>query len=141
MIPLSGNSRFALNGIDLQNYLLDSNIIIYHLNGEKIATDFINKNYGHSAISRISYIEVMSFDLSPEEEIDISEFLNSLEIYDTSSEIATQAIINRRRKSIKVPDNIIASTAQVHNLILVTRNSADFSHLDLEILDIFEGTV
>jgi hypothetical protein len=83
----------------------------------------------------------MSFDLSPEEEIDISEFLNSLEIYDTSSEIATQAIINRRRKSIKVPDNIIASTAQVHNLILVTRNSADFSHLDLEILDIFEGTV
>jgi len=32
-------------------YLLDSNIIIYHLNGEKIATDFIENNIESCAIS------------------------------------------------------------------------------------------
>lgn len=45
--------------------------------------------------------------------------------------------VNRKIKKIKIPDNIIASTAQVNNLILVTRNGSDFNALDVQILDIF----
>ncbi|MBA2882661.1 putative nucleic acid-binding protein [Desulfosalsimonas propionicica] len=32
-------------------HLLDSNIIIYHLNGEKIASDFLSDNISKCAIS------------------------------------------------------------------------------------------
>jgi hypothetical protein len=120
-------------------YLLDSNIIIYHLNGEDIATKFISENRDVCTISRITFIEVLSFNLSPEEEYDIKELLESFIIIDTNKEIAIQSIKNIKAVKIKVPDNIIASTAQVHNMTLVTRNTADFNSLDIKILNIFEG--
>ena len=46
---------------------------------------------------------------------------------------------NRKIKKIKMADNIIASTAQVYNLILVTRNVKDFKNIALNILNPFEG--
>ncbi len=118
-------------------YLIDSNIIIYHLNGEKTATDFIVQNIDICAISRISFIEVMSFSFNNDDELNVVDLLNSFKILDTSEQIAIQSIKNRKMKKIKVPDNIIASTAQVHNLILVTRNESDFNLSDIEILNIF----
>jgi predicted nucleic acid-binding protein len=104
-------------------YLLDSNIIIYHLNNESLATEFL--------------IEVLSFPFTPEQEKDVKEFLESFKIIDVSREIAIQAIRNRKIKKIKVPDNIIVSTAQVNDLILVTRNSTDFNSLSVHVFDIF----
>ncbi|MBV5327463.1 MAG: hypothetical protein JZU65_07475 [Chlorobium sp.] len=65
------------------------------------------------------------------------ELLNSFTLYETTKEIADQAVINRKNKKIKVPDNIIASTAQVHGLVLVTRNISDFSALTIDVIDIF----
>ncbi|MCK5541289.1 MAG: type II toxin-antitoxin system VapC family toxin [Desulfobacterales bacterium] len=118
-------------------YLIDSNIIIYHLNGENFATDFIVNNIKDSAISRITFIEVLSFDFTSEEESIIKDLLNSFQIIDTSEEIALQSIENRKTKKIKVPDNIIASTAQINNLVLVTKNVSDFKSLTIKLLDIF----
>jgi len=119
-------------------YLIDSNIIIYHLNGNKIATDFICDNFDQVAISRITFIEVLSYDYSTEEQSEIIDFLSSFEIHDTNNEIAMKCLKNRKQKKIKIPDNIIAATAQTNNLILVTRNTADFESLNLETLDIFK---
>lgn len=119
-------------------YLLDSNIVIYHLNGETIATDFISEKREQCAISRITYIEVLSFELTPVEENSIKELLESFTIIDTNREIAFQCIKNRKERKIKVPDNIIVSTAQVYNLEIVTRNTADFASLDVSLLDIFK---
>ncbi|MBD3842263.1 MAG: hypothetical protein IE909_10330 [Campylobacterales bacterium] len=42
------------------------------------------------------------------------------------------------KKKIKIPDNIVASTAMVHDLILVTRNVKDFVTLDVDVLNPFE---
>lgn len=120
-------------------YLLDSNILIYHLNGESIATDFILTNRDLCFISRISVIEVLSFDLNADEELKIKQFLDSFNVIDTDREIALQTVINRRIRKIKVPDNIIASTAQVFDLTLVTRNTNDFSSLDIKIMNIFNS--
>jgi len=117
-------------------YLLDSNIIIYHLNGEESATGFITANREHCAISRISYIQVLSFDFTPDEENAVRELLDGFFIIDTNREIANQSVKNRKNKKIKVPDNIIASSAQVYDLTLVTRNINDFDSLDVKILDI-----
>lgn len=120
-------------------YLLDSNIIIYHLNGEDISTKFISENRDVCAISRITYIEVLSFKFSVEEECDVKELLESFIIIDTNKEIAVQSIENTKLVKIKVPDNIIASTAQVNNMTLVTGNISDFHSLDVRMLNIFES--
>jgi hypothetical protein len=119
-------------------YLLDSNIIIYHLNGNIEATRFLENTIKECSISRITFIEVLSFDYSSSEEKSVLHLLENMSILDTSREIGLQAIQNRKNKSIKVPDNIIASTAQVHKLILVTRNLADFQNIDVQLLDIFD---
>lgn len=122
-----------------KKYLIDSNIIIYHLNGEKIAIDFLEKNFEISSISRLTFLEVLSFDFSLEEEKYILKMLNSFEIIDTDERIALQSIKNRKSKKIKLVDNIIASTAQKNSLILVTRNIKDFKNIDIDILNIFEN--
>ena len=119
-------------------YLIDSNILIYHLNGNKVATDFIANIFSESIISRISFIEVLSFDLDENQEKEILKWLLTFEIVDTSEKIALQSIKNRRKCKIKTPDNIIAATAQVNDLILVTRNVKDFKSIDIQIFNIFD---
>ena len=118
-------------------YLIDSNIIIYHLNSELVATDFLKNNVGNLYISRLTFIEVLSFDFNDDEKEQVTELLREFMIVDTSDEIAIKCVENRKLKKIKLADNIIASTAQVNNLILVTRNTKDFNNLDIKILNIF----
>ncbi len=121
-------------------YLLDSNIIIYHLNGDKTATEFIRKNINSCAISQITYVEVLSFDFENEDErAEVKSFLECLDIFDTNKAIAIQCLKNKKIRKIKIPDNLIASTAQVNNLTLVTRNSNDFKNLDINMINIFEN--
>ncbi len=120
-------------------YLIDSNIIIYHLNGEEIATNFLKRNLFCSSISRLTFIEVLSFDFSEDEKNNVVALLNKFQILDTNETIAQNALSNRKIKKIKLADNIIASTAQNNNLILVTRNTKDFTNLELDTLDIFQA--
>ena len=119
-------------------YLVDSNIIIYHLNNEPIATKFLSQNYQNIAISQITYVEVLSFPFSQEEEKDVKKLLSKFIIIDINQSISNQAIQNRKIKKNKLPDNLIASTAMLNGLILVTRNIKDFKALDIEVLNIFD---
>lgn len=126
-----------MSGIDNKKYLLDSNIIIYHLNGIELATNFLRKHIFDCFISRITFVEVLSFDFNESEKSSIINLLNNFTILDTSENIALQCLKNREKRKIKLPDNIIASTAQVNDLILVSRNIKDFKDLDIKLLDIF----
>ncbi len=121
-----------------KRYLIDSNIIIYHLNKDDIASNFLLQNFQDSAISRVTFIEVLSFNFTPEVQKTIIEYLERFEIIDTDKSISIQAIENRKIKKIKLPDNIIVSTAQVYNLTIVTRNAKDFKALGVDILNPFE---
>ena len=87
----------------------------------------------------MTFIEVMSFDFTKREETIVKELLNSFSIIDTSEQIALQALKNRKKKKIKIADNIIAATAQVHDLILVTRNIADYKSLLVKLLNPFNS--
>ena len=122
-------------------YLVDSNLITYHLNGEDKATKFLKNNISRLSISRVTFIEVMSFEFTEEEKKNVLSLLRQFEILDTTEAIAMQALKNRTLKKIKIADNIIASTAQVNHLILATRNVKDFNQVDLRLLNIFEADV
>ena len=138
MTRCSGKKISEVNMKD-KKYLIDSNIIIYHLNGEIKATDFLEEQVDQSCISRLTFIEVLSFPFSEQEETDIKKLLKTFSIVDTSEAIASQCLKNRKIRKIKIADNIIGSTAQIHNLVLVTRNTKDFNALDVEVLNIFEN--
>jgi len=118
-------------------YLVDSNIIIYHLNNEPIATKFLSQNYQEIAISQITYVEVLSFPFSTEQENEVKILLSKFKILDVDQAISNQAVENRKIKKIKLPDNLIASTAMVNGLTIVTRNVKDFRSFDVEVLNIF----
>ena len=122
-------------------YLVDSNIIIYHLNGEAIATNFLRQNYKEIAISQITYVEVLSFPFTPQEESSVKELLAQFTILDIDQNISNQAIENRKIKKIKLPDNLILSTAIIHNLTLVTHNTKDFKTFNIALIDIFTNRV
>ena len=101
------------------------------------ATRFLEDHIEQCFISRLTFIEVLSFPFNDEEKMNIKNLLETFSIIDTSEAVALQCLKNRKIKKIKIADNIIASTAQVHDLILVTRNTKDFNSLKVKTLNIF----
>jgi predicted nucleic acid-binding protein len=121
-------------------YLVDSNIIIYHLNGDNIATNFLLDNSQDIIISFISTIEILSFAYSDEAKIQVEKLLYTFRRIDIDDSIIRTTIKLRGEKKIKLPDCIIAATAIEHNLSLVTRNIKDFEHIEtLPIINPFDG--
>jgi len=118
-------------------YLLDSNIIIYYLNGDIDIYNFVEKYKSISAISLITYYEVLNYDFSEKEELLIKEFLNEFEILSVSKNIIDKALKNRKSKKIKMADNFILATAQIFGLEIVTRNIKDFSSFTDKLLNPF----
>ncbi len=117
-------------------FLVDSNIIIYHLNGNQIATDFLQTHYAQCAISQITYIEVLSFNYHQDDVASVVALLDGFTLLDVNKAASMQCIENRKIKKVKIPDNIIAATAKIYDLTLVTHNTADFLAFSLPILDI-----
>jgi len=58
-------------------FLVDSNILIYHLNNEPVATRFLTENYHKCCISQLSFIEVLSFDFTHEERLSVQSLLET----------------------------------------------------------------
>jgi predicted nucleic acid-binding protein len=122
-------------------YLLDTNILIYHLNRSIPVQSIENirqilKN--HFNISIISKMELLGFRRhSPQSYRESESFLENAEIIGLDDEIVDTVIQLRRNKSIKLPDAIIAATARVNQWTLVTRNENDFSGIELTILNPF----
>jgi len=115
-------------------YLLDTNIIIYYLEGHQKTYDFVRKHKEVSAISIIVYYEVLNYPFTQEQEILVKDFLNIFEVIGLSSEVVNSALRNRKEKKIKMADNFILATVQVHGLQLVTNNEKDFEYF-LEIVN------
>ena len=118
-------------------YLLDSNIIIYYLQGNETINSFFKNHKESSLISLITYYEVLNFDFNMEEEMIVKKFLDEFTIVNLSKEIIHKALENRKIKRIKMADNFILSTAQLLQLHIVTRNSKDFEKLYPYILNPF----
>src|SRR5260221_12936818 len=105
--------------------LLDSVILIDHLNGEAAATAYLAKEHNHSAISVITRAEVLAgYDLRGRKPI--QELLDAFPALAIDREAADLAASLRREHRWKLPDAFQAALAQIHNLKLATRNTKDF---------------
>lgn len=112
--------------------LIDTNIIIYYLNGNPKISDFFKNQQGQIAISMITVAEILSYPYDEMERAKIERFLKNRFIwFDVTEMVVFKTGRLRSQKKIKTPDAIIASTALCHNLTLVTRNIKDFDHLPL----------
>lgn len=125
-------------------YLFDSNVLIYHLNGELNSPGKALLKaglLGNGAYSIISKIEVLGFQQPTAVEIQARQLFSNLTEIPLTSEIAEQTIALRKLYKIKLPDAIIAATAMIQALQLITRNSSDFARITgLLILNPFEAS-
>ena len=120
-------------------YLLDSNVLIYHLNGLDVATSFLESNGGKSSLSFITVIEVMSFNYSKHERDVVKNFLNGFKRFNVDNAVIDITSALRYSTKIKLPDCIIAATAISNDLTLVTRNTSDFKRFpELNLLNPFD---
>jgi len=118
------------------SFLIDTNIIIY-LSHKKIRTSDFAKKGGNLHISSITYIEALGYPFSDKkEEKEISELCENFDRIFLTKEIEKETIRIRKVHKIKLPDAIIAATAIVYNLTLVTHNIDDFKNIqELKILN------
>jgi predicted nucleic acid-binding protein len=65
----------------------------------------------------------------------MNDVVHNATILTISESIVEKTIELKRLKRTKTADAIVAATALIHNLKLITRNTKDFSHLDLRIIN------
>ena len=104
--------------------VFDTNIVIDALNGI-VAADEEYCRYERVYISLITWIEIM---VGTDEEDNLTaHFLQEyFIILPITQAIAEQAVVIRKQYRLKLPDALIQASAQVHNALLVTRNTRDF---------------
>ena len=108
---------------------LDTNILIYAAKpgGEKLR-DWVQ--HPGVIISIISRIEALgSPKITPEEKAALEELFAFLPEISVTDAIARRAIAFRQERRVTVADAIIAATALVYGVPVVSRNSDDFKGL------------
>ncbi len=126
------------------NYLWDTNTAIYYLqqqfppNAEKFM-DSISQTET-PAISAITEIELLCWKTVAEDDVKVlHNFINDAVIIELEQAIKLKTAEIRKVVKIKLPDAIIASTALVYNLTLITRNTEDFKNINgLKIINPFD---
>ena len=116
--------------------LLDSNIIIYAAQPEhEILRQFIADNVPF--VSIVSYVEVLGYHkLTDDARQILIEFFTAAYILEIDHSVADRAVALRQQRSMSLGDSLIAATALVHGLALVTHNLVDFQWIaDLQLID------
>ncbi len=99
--------------------LLDTNVVLYFLGG-RLANPLPSGRY---FVSVITEIELLSYpSLSPDEETQIRDFLTKITVVGIDNNIKELAITFRKQNRLRLPDAIIAATAQSLNATLFTND-------------------
>lgn len=122
-------------------YLIDTNILIYYFAGDlpRKEETKIDKILGDSFnISIVTKIEFLGWKKHTQEGFqEAKAFFDSANVIVLSEAIADLAISLRRKRSIKLPDAVIAATAIEHKYTLITRNENDFKDIGVSIYNPF----
>ena len=105
-------------------FLLDTNIMIGILKGPGDARKLVDHHgatRADCAVSLITRMELSGFHgITDESERQILVELNAMRVLPLDDDVEQAVIALRRRTRLKLPDAIIAATAQVHDLELLT---------------------
>lgn len=122
-------------------YLIDTDIIIWVLRGNKQYEDLLQslKDKSTLSISVVTIAEIYK-NIYPSEIVKTENVLNELQTWDVTHEIAKQAGLYwkeyvKRLKNLNLTDCLIAATANVNNLTLVSLNSRHFPMRDIKVLN------
>ncbi len=120
-------------------YLIDSNAVIDYLSaslpidGMIWLGNIINES---PIISVMTKIEVLGFKNGIDTETLLNSFIDDCVVIPLSEETIDKTIEIRKQHKIKTPDAIIAASAMVLNLTLISRNVNDFKRIKgLKVLD------
>ena len=125
-----------------QGFLIDTNIVIATL-GNKLSSAgaaFIKTIPPN--VSVITQIELLGWHgVSASDLMPLTDFINKATIFPLDPPTVQQTIILRQYHKIKTPDAIIAATALIQGLTLVSRNTADFKQISqLQVINPFDLT-
>ena len=99
--------------------VLDTNIVLYLLNGDKILSQllFQKKLY----LSFITQLELLGFrGITNHQQKEISKFISDCIVIDINDDIKSEVIDLRKKHNLKLPDSIILATARFLSLPLIT---------------------
>jgi hypothetical protein len=115
-------------------YLWDTNTAIYYLQqqfpppAEKFIDDLLAE--AQPCISAITEIELLCWKTATQKDIEVlHNFIKDALIIELEHSVKLKTADIRKQHKIKLPDAIIAATALVHDLNLITRNSKDFENI------------
>jgi predicted nucleic acid-binding protein len=121
--------------MELMAYLIDTNVVIYYFNGltedEKLH-EIITNSFNISIITKIEFLGWGEFLADESLYSKAKEFISYANVFELDEEIAEQTIALRQRFKTKTPDAIIAATALINNLTVVTNNSDEFNRLGVK---------
>lgn len=127
----SGKRKYAMSG---ERYLLDSNVVIRLSKQNPSVLKFI-ENSNDLSISVVTYMEVLGYSFEdPRELLFLEKVLSVFRLIHIDQAIADQTVRIRRANKIKLPDAIIAATAQIQGMTLVTENISDFKKIEALLL-------
>ena len=120
-----------------QRYLIDTNVIIDNF-GNKLPTK-AKEFLGHIeiTISAVTKVEVLGWPGATEQQLNpLYAFMELATILPISEVVIDKTISIRQTKKIALGDALIAATALVYDLVLISRNISDFKNIDsLQLID------
>jgi toxin FitB len=119
--------------------LVDSNILIYA--AQPAYAHLRQFIAAHApAVSAVSYVEVLGYhQLDDEERQYLEAFFRLAQVLPLSQTVLDQAVALRQQRKMSLGDALMAGTALVHGLTLVTRNVEDFHWIQgLSLLNPFD---
>jgi predicted nucleic acid-binding protein len=120
-----------------QRYLIDTNAAIDYLDN-KLPDNSASLIDGIMAqISVISRMELLGWANATDEQVQVlQQFVNASVVFNLDEPVIVKAIELRKKHKTKLPDAIIAATALVYDLALITRNIDDFKNItELKTID------
>jgi len=120
-----------------QRYLIDTNVIIDNF-GNKLPEKAKILLYSIDLIvSAVTKIEVLGWINATKEQLQpLYDFMEITNILPINEAVIEKTITIRQTKKIALGDAIIAATALVYDLVLISRNASDFKNIDgLQVID------
>jgi predicted nucleic acid-binding protein len=116
-------------------YIWDTNTVIYYLQQQfpLSAENFMDSlvTEARPVISVITEIELLCWKSATKKDMEVlHNFIGDALIVELEQPIKYKTADIRKKHKIKLPDAIIAATALIYELTLVTRNASDFKNIE-----------